>query len=92
MENSIILQNLDADSLKSIIKDAVREEIATMPMKPDNFLSRKDVAKKLHISLPSVDKLIGDGKLKAYRVGGRILLKEQEFEFDRVKIRQKSRV
>ena len=89
MTNSILLENIDTDGLKSLISEAVREELAAIPKKENKFLTRKDMAEKLRVSLPSIDKMIGAGKLKAYRVGGRILFKEDELILSEVIIRKR---
>ena len=91
MTNSILLENIDTDGLKSLISEAVREELAAIPKKENKFLTRKDMAEKLRVSLPSIDKMIGAGKLKAYRVGGRILFKEDELTLSEVVIRKRLR-
>jgi excisionase family DNA binding protein len=42
------------------------------------YLTRKQVAKKLHISLPTLNEYTKTGKLKGYRINGRILYKKNE--------------
>lgn len=89
MTNSIILENINADGLKTLIQEAVRSELATIPAKKeDKFLTRKDMALKLRVSLPTVDKMIGAGKLTAYRIGGRILFKEEELILSQIPARK----
>ena len=89
MTNSIILENITTDGLKSLISEAVREELTAIPKKENKFLTRKDMADKLRVSLPSIDKMTGSGKLKAYRVGGRILFREDELTLTEVIIRKR---
>lgn len=89
MTNSIILESISADGLKDLIKVAVREELASIPPKKDNnYLTRSDMAKKLHVSLPTIDKMIGTGKLKAVRLGGRILFKEDDLTLEEIPVRK----
>ena len=89
MTNSIILENIDSNGLKTLIQEAVRTELASLPGKKDSrFLTRKDMAVKLRVSLPSVDKMIGAGKLKAYRIGGRILFKDDEIILSEIPVRK----
>jgi excisionase family DNA binding protein len=90
MENSIILQNIDGDGLKAIIKGAVREELAAIqPKKDEVFLTRAELAKKLHISLVTLDKAARDGKIKGYRINGRVLFKDSEISLDAIPIRKR---
>jgi len=42
------------------------------------FLSRKETASLLHVSLVTLAKLTSSGKLKSYRVSKKILYKESE--------------
>ena len=48
------------------------------PTKEVKYTSRQQARIKLGISMPTLDKAIDDGTLKGYRIGGRILLKENE--------------
>jgi len=50
------------------------EQITAEP----EYLTRKETAKKLHISLVTLNRLTNDGTLKSYRIGGRVLFKTQE--------------
>jgi excisionase family DNA binding protein len=87
--NQIILESINSDGLKDLIKVAVREELAAIPPKKENnYLTRSDMSKKLHVSLPTVDKMIGNGKLKAVRLGGRILFKEDELSLEEIPVRK----
>lgn len=43
-----------------------------------NYLTRKETADKLHISLPTLNEYTKIGKLKGYRINGRVLYKEEE--------------
>ncbi|MFJ1474636.1 helix-turn-helix domain-containing protein [Capnocytophaga cynodegmi] len=46
----------------------------------DEYLTRKQVAEKLKISLPTLNKYTKAGILKGYRIGGRVLYKRSEVE------------
>ncbi len=89
MKNGIILENVSSESLKEIIQEAVRNELAAIPGKKETiYLTRAEVVKLLHISLPSIDKAIKMGKLKAYRINGRILFKESEINLSEIPVRK----
>jgi excisionase family DNA binding protein len=78
-QNSILLENINSDGLKILIQEAVKTELTAIPLKHEtHYLTRAQVCEVLHLSLPTVDKAIADGRLKAYRIGGRILFKEEE--------------
>jgi excisionase family DNA binding protein len=78
-QNSIILENISGDSLKSLIQEAIKGELSEKSVKKEKkYLTRAEVCHLLHLSLPTIDKAIADGRLKAYRIGGRILFKEEE--------------
>jgi excisionase family DNA binding protein len=89
MNNSIILENVTSDNLKEIIKGAVREELAAIqPKKEDTFLTRAELAKRLHITLVTLDRAARNGKLKGYRINGRVLFKESEINLDAIPFRK----
>ncbi len=44
------------------------------------YRTRKEVAEKLHISLPTLNEYTKSGKLRAYRINGRVLYREQDIE------------
>ena len=48
--------------------------------KETNYFTRKEVAKKLHISLPTLNEYTKSGNLKGYRIMGRILYKIDEVD------------
>ena len=44
------------------------------------YLTRKKVSARLHISLPTLNEYTKTGKLKAYRINGRVLYRENEID------------
>ncbi len=81
--NSIILQNIDTEGLKTLIREVNAEMFAAIQPKPqpkDKYITRREVADKISISLPTLNEYTKTGKLKAYRIGGRVLYKESEVE------------
>jgi len=85
-EKSIILIISSHEDIKKIVQETVREEFAAASSvtKTIKYLTRKDLETKLHISLPTIDKAIKKGTLKAYRIGGRILFKEDEINLTEI--------
>ena len=65
------LQTAIRETLQQVIKEQ-RENIFPAPEKK-SYLTRKEVAELLHLSLVSLNKLTQTGKIKALRIGGRVL-------------------
>lgn len=82
MTNSIILQSIDSDGLKNIIGQVFDEKMQLLKTadSKENFLTRHEVAKKLRISLPTLNEFTKNGRITGYRIGGRVLYKESEIE------------
>ena len=80
----IILEEISSDELRTIITDAVKQELSKFDFKPetkeeDFLLTRKEVAKILKISLPTLHDWVNDGKLTAYVIGkNRVRFKRDE--------------
>jgi predicted transcriptional regulator len=84
MTNSVIIQKINVSDLQDIIAETVKNELKNFIQKrPDNkktdiYGTRKDVAKELKISLPTLNEYTKNGTLKGYRIGGRVLYKWNE--------------
>jgi excisionase family DNA binding protein len=84
--NSQITTNMSPDELAALVAEKVMAIIshqqANTP-KPEartGYLSRKEVADKLHINLKTVNEWTKAGKLKGYRIGRRVLYKAHEID------------
>ena len=53
-----------------------------------SYLTRKETAKLLNVSLPTLNEYSKSGKIKAYRVGVRVLYKQSEIESSLVQFYQ----
>ena len=76
-----LLITISIDEMKDIIKECISEIIEEKLLKkepPDELLSRKEVAKLLMISLPTLNKKQKLGKIPYYRMGTRVLFKKSE--------------
>ncbi len=84
MTNSIILKNVTPDELTEKLRLIVREELGRLtPQQKKNepvYKTRKEVKELLHISYPTLNELTKSGKLPAYRIGGRVLYREDEIQ------------
>lgn len=81
MTNGILLQNIDREELQEIVQEAVKNELKYLKVKQEEQLvTRKEAAKKLRISLVTLDKALNTGKLTGYRMNGRVLLKDADLQ------------
>ena len=69
---------LDKDEFRNIVRTEVDRAIvqlqeAQSKKNSKTYLSRKDTAKKIGVSLPTLWALDKKGKLPAHRVGGKVL-------------------
>ncbi|MCF6366398.1 MAG: helix-turn-helix domain-containing protein [Bacteroidales bacterium] len=84
MTNSVIIQNINVSDLQNIISETLRNEVKNLiPKKESNektdiYGTRKEVAKELKLSLPTLTEHTKNGTLKGYRIGGRVLYKWNE--------------
>ena len=86
MENAILIKNISEDELRQII----RQELVNVKLKPDeNFKTRAEIAKKLRVSVVSLDKAVRDGRIKAVRLNGRILFRESDIKLEEVHFKGK---
>ncbi|GAB3018601.1 hypothetical protein GCM10027284_42060 [Cyclobacterium sediminis] len=73
------------DELNKLISEAVENAVLNMlPVQSEPpkeiFLTRKEAAEKLRISLVTLNEYSKRGVLKSYLIGGRVLYKESELE------------
>lgn len=70
------------ENMLSHLADMVAERLAKI-IKPDNeprYYNRNEVATILHVSLPTIDRMMQDGRLTAKRVGRRVLFDAQTID------------
>ena len=71
------------ERLGALIEQKLKEANDIPPSKADDskgYATRKEVAKKLRISLPTLNSLTKEGILTGYRLGNRLLYKSDEVE------------
>ena len=86
--NNLVLSPIGLDELESIIENSVaralRADRAKQDAPPANtenkYLTRKETAQKLGISLITLNRRTNDGTLTSYNIGGRVLYREDELE------------
>lgn len=64
--------------LEGLLQKALENYVPSKEEK--KYRTRKKVAKKLHISLPTLNEYTKSGKLKGYRIMGRLLYSEDEVD------------
>jgi excisionase family DNA binding protein len=83
----IILSGLTLVQFKGIITDTIKEvyeqkgqskKEVSQSAKEAKYFTRKETAKLLHISLPTLNEWTKDGTLTSYRIGTRVLYKPDE--------------
>ncbi len=83
MRKSIILENVSAEEMKQFFLDAMYEYYsANHPSKIESteYLTRKEVAKAFRVSLVTLSDWSKHGKIKSYKIGGRVLYRKDEVE------------
>ncbi len=85
MDSNIILHSTSINELKNIIGEVLEEKLKTFTSQPpqqtpqrETFGTRKEVAKELHISLPTLNELTKDGTIPGNRISGRVLYKWED--------------
>lgn len=81
---SILLNGINLSDLKKALREVLDEqsEEFTKPENSDNqeYLSRKEVAKLLKISLTTLNDWSKQGIVQSYRISNRVLYKRNEIE------------
>ena len=84
--NNLLIEGVDKEALETLIYKTMRRVFDELELKEQgkpkekNYLSRKETANLLKISLVTLNTLTASGKLTSYRIGKRILYKEDEVE------------
>jgi hypothetical protein len=84
MEDSILIRNLTVNDLQNLIRTSIREEIQILLPKigDPKYLTRKETAEFLKISLPTLHEYTKHGLVKGFRIGTRVLYKLEDLEQD----------
>ncbi len=68
------------DELREIVNESLKNFKTISEPQKTKFLTRKQTAQKLSLSLVTLNRRTNEGILKSYNIGGRILYKEDEIE------------
>lgn len=81
MQN-IILTQLPMEHLENIISEAIQREFLKFTHQPQpdpsEFITRKETAQILNVSLVTLNEWTKNGTLQGYRIGSRIRYKKNE--------------
>lgn len=85
MKDNIAVITIGVDELKEIMSNMLDSKLTSLLAQPlnssqseDQLITRKELAERLYMSLPTVSELTKSGKITGYRIGRRILYKWQE--------------
>jgi len=80
----ILLNGINLSDIKKILGEVLDEKLNdfTKPVNSEDqeYLSRKEVAKLLKISLTTLNDWSKQGIVQSYRIGNRVLYKKKEIE------------
>ena len=82
--NAVLVQGISVTELERMIERAVAKRIRQfyeeISEKPPILIRRIDAARRLGVSLPTIDLYARNGILHAKRLGGRVFFDESELE------------
>lgn len=81
--NTLQIQNITLDELSTLIANTVESKIQSLIPEPQpevEYLTRQETAKKLGISLVTLNRWTKDGIIKAHRINTRIRYKSDEVD------------
>ena len=82
IQNSVLIQGATLDDIEAMVDKAVGKRIAafyeSIKEKRPVLVRRKDAARMLHISLPTLDAYGRCGILHPKHIGGRVFYEEEE--------------
>lgn len=91
MNNTIQLINVDPEAFKKELIETLLEQIASSQVinqeTKTEYLTRKEAAQLLNISLPTLSEHVKSGLIPCYRIKTRILFKAHEIESSLTKLK-----
>lgn len=80
----MILDTVELIDIKRIVEEVIEEKFKKLSINEESnkpgLISRKETAKFLRISLPTLHDWTKHGMIKAYRIGNRVLYKQDDIE------------
>ena len=77
-------QGMTADQLSEMIRESLRDELRQLHPEPSaetpNYLTRRETARRLRISLVTLNDWVNRGRIRAHKIGGRVLFRDSDVE------------
>ncbi|WP_299220835.1 helix-turn-helix domain-containing protein [uncultured Alistipes sp.] len=83
MAKEIYLNGMTADQLSEMIRESLRDELQQLrpvPKTDTKYLTRHETARHLRISLVTLTDWVNRGKIRAHKIGGRVLFRDSDVE------------
>jgi excisionase family DNA binding protein len=83
MNKPTSIEIVTSEQLREIVREVIVEEVPKLiPQKSTEgkYYTRKEAAKRACITMPTLDKYIQEGKIKAHRLGRRVLFSEADIK------------
>ena len=84
MAKEIYLNGMTADQLSEMIRESLRDELKSLrtahPKTDTKYLTRRETARRLRISLVTLTDWVNRGKICAHKIGGRVLFRDSDVE------------
>ena len=84
MAKEIYLNGMTADQLPEMIRESLRDELRHLrpahPKTDTRYLTRRETARRLRISLVTLTDWVNRGKICAHKIGGRVLFRDNDVE------------
>lgn len=84
MAKEIYLNGMTADQLSEMIRESLRDELQQLhpvhPKTDTKYLTRRETARRLRISLVTLTDWVNRGKICAHKIGGRVLFRGSDVE------------
>ena len=83
MTKEIFLSGMTADQLSEMIRESLRDELRQLHPEPSaetpNYLTRRETARRLRISLVTLNDWVNRGRIRAHKIGG-VLFRDSDVE------------
>ena len=84
MTKEIFLSGMTADQLSEMIRESLRDELRQLHPEPSaetpNYLTRRETARRLRISLVTLNDWVNRGRIHDHKIGGRVLFRDSDVE------------